>query len=65
MRPGCRKTVEALAFLGRLHGEWCNHADFRAALPTLLRGEDPEFSGYIQRLATSNPLLMIKGTYSC
>lgn len=32
-------------------GEWCNRADFRAALPALLLGEDPEFSGYIQKLA--------------
>jgi hypothetical protein len=36
-------------------GEWCSRADFRAALPALLRGEDPEFSDYIQRLATGNP----------
>lgn len=34
-------------------GEWCNRADFRTLLPTLLRGEDPEFSDYIQRLAAS------------
>lgn len=32
-------------------GEWCNRADFRAALPALLLGEDPEFSTYIQNLA--------------
>ena len=32
-------------------GEWCNRADFRAALPALLSGEDPEFSSYIQSLA--------------
>ena len=32
-------------------GEWCNRADFRAALPALLNGEDLEFSGYIQNLA--------------
>jgi hypothetical protein len=32
-------------------GEWCNRADFRAALPALLNGEDPAFSGYIQNLA--------------
>ena len=37
-------------------GEWCNRADFRAALPTLLRGEDPEFSDYIQKLAASTPV---------
>jgi len=34
-------------------GEWCNRADFRSLLPVLLRGEDPEFSDYIQKLATS------------
>ena len=34
-------------------GEWCNRADFRTALPTLLRGEDPEFADYIQKLAAS------------
>lgn len=34
-------------------GEWCNRADFRAALPALLRGEDPEFADYIQKLAAS------------
>ena len=33
-------------------GEWCSRADFRAALPALLRGEDPEFASYIQQLAT-------------
>ena len=32
-------------------GEWCNRADFRSALPILLRGEDPEFSDYIQKLS--------------
>ncbi len=34
-------------------GEWCNRADFRTALPTLLHGEDPAFSSYIQDLAAS------------
>lgn len=34
-------------------GEWCNRADFRALLPTLLRGEDPEFASYIRNLAAS------------
>jgi len=34
-------------------GEWCNRADFRTSLPTLLRGEDPEFAAYIQNLAAS------------
>jgi len=34
-------------------GEWCNRADFRTSLPTLLRGEDPAFAAYIQNLAAS------------
>lgn len=37
-------------------GEWCNRADFRGALPTLLRGEDPEFADYIQTLAATTPV---------
>ena len=36
-------------------GEWCNRADFRASLPALLRGEDPEFADYILKLSASNP----------
>ncbi len=32
-------------------GEWCRREDFHNALPYLLRGEDPEFQRYIQRLA--------------
>ena len=35
-------------------GEWCNRADFRAALPILLRGEDPAFATYIQSLAVND-----------
>ncbi|MCU0791486.1 MAG: hypothetical protein MUE42_01225 [Opitutaceae bacterium] len=31
--------------------EWCRRPDFRAALPTLLRGEDPDFAAYIMRVA--------------
>ncbi len=31
--------------------EWCGREDFRAYLPELLRGEDPDFSAYILRLA--------------
>ena len=31
--------------------EWCQRADFRALLPVLLRGEDPEFVVYMQALA--------------
>ncbi|MBM3347316.1 MAG: hypothetical protein FJY55_12580 [Betaproteobacteria bacterium] len=32
-------------------GEWCRRTDFRARLPTLLRGEDPDFLAYITSLA--------------
>lgn len=35
--------------------EWCQRADFRVQLPTLLRGEDPEFVSYIQNLDTRTP----------
>ena len=31
--------------------EWCDRRDFRAALPDLLRGEDPEFVSYIRTLS--------------
>jgi hypothetical protein len=31
--------------------EWCRREDFRSMLPELLRGEDPDFGGYITRLA--------------
>ncbi len=31
--------------------EWCARADFRAALPELLEGEDPDFRAHIQRIA--------------
>ena len=30
---------------------WCRRDDFRALLPVLLEGEDPEFSAYIRALA--------------
>lgn len=30
--------------------EWCRREDFRNALPQLLRGEDPAFGAYIQRI---------------
>ncbi len=33
--------------------EWCQRADFRALLPTLLRGEDEEFVAYVRSLAAS------------
>lgn len=31
--------------------EWCRRPDFRAALPELLRGEDPDFASRILRIA--------------
>jgi hypothetical protein len=31
--------------------EWCRRADFRAALPELLRGEDEDFARHISRIA--------------
>lgn len=40
--------------------EWCRREDFRALLPQLLRGEDPDFAAYIRRLAaeqTSGPAI--------
>jgi hypothetical protein len=42
--------------------EWCRRADFRALLPALLEGEDPEFGAYIREVAakespTSSSLL--------
>jgi hypothetical protein len=31
--------------------QWCRREDFRALLPVLLEGEDPEFGAYIRALA--------------
>jgi hypothetical protein len=31
--------------------EWCGRPEFRADLPRLLHGEDPEFVTYLSRLA--------------
>lgn len=31
--------------------EWCSRADFRAQLPLLLRGEDPEFTQLLRSIA--------------
>jgi hypothetical protein len=31
--------------------EWCRREDFRALLPRLLQGEDPEFAQFIRDLA--------------
>lgn len=33
--------------------EWCHRPDFRASLPSLLRGEDPDFVRYIGRLTAA------------
>jgi hypothetical protein len=33
--------------------EWCRRGDYRALLPALLEGEDPEFGAYIRALAAS------------
>ncbi len=30
---------------------WCRRPDFRALLPSLLEGEDPEFQSYITQIA--------------
>jgi hypothetical protein len=30
---------------------WCRRADFKTELPELLVGEDPDFSGYIRKMA--------------
>ncbi len=39
--------------------EWCRRDDFRALLPELLEGEDPEFCTYIQALADKHPRLIV------
>ena len=33
--------------------EWCRKPHFRSSLPQLLRGEDPSFVQYVERLAAS------------
>ena len=33
--------------------EWCRREDFRAALPELLEGEDPDFRAHIQRISAA------------
>jgi hypothetical protein len=39
--------------------DWCKRGDFRALLPSLLEGEDPEFGSYIRALASKHgPLLL-------
>jgi hypothetical protein len=43
--------------------EWCRRDEFLNRLPTLLRGEDPEFSAYIRRLAAEErPDHVLAGT---
>ena len=37
--------------------EWSRREDFRARLPHLLRGEDPDFAAYIRRLADEEAAL--------
>jgi hypothetical protein len=32
-------------------GEWCQRADFRSRLDSLLQGEDPGFAAYLKRMA--------------
>lgn len=33
--------------------EWCQKPDFRSSFPRLLRGEDPDFVRYVERLTAS------------
>jgi hypothetical protein len=35
--------------------EWCRNEDFRAALPELLEGEDPDFKAHIRKIAATAP----------
>jgi len=35
--------------------EWCRNDDFRAALPELLEGEDPDFQAHIRGIAAAAP----------
>ncbi len=41
--------------------EWCRREDFHAALPQLLRGEDPQFQAYILRLAQEEQAVAVAG----
>lgn len=40
--------------------EWCRREDFRAQLPALIQGEDPEFAQYIGALAQREALGVIR-----
>lgn len=33
---------------------WCKRADFRESLPELLKGEDPDFSAYMKKIASEH-----------
>ena len=35
--------------------EWCRRDDFRAALPSLLHGEDEDFADYLRRISEEHP----------
>ena len=35
--------------------EWCQKPRFRSSLPLLLRGEDPDFARYVEKLIASGP----------
>jgi hypothetical protein len=39
--------------------DWCKRGDFRALLPSLLEGEDPEFGSYIRALASKHGSLLL------
>ena len=41
--------------------EWCRREDFRALLPVLLEGEDPQFVSYIRTLADGNGVRRASG----
>jgi hypothetical protein len=41
--------------------EWCRNEDFRAALPELLDGEDPDFQAHIRRIASMSPKRRAEG----
>jgi hypothetical protein len=34
--------------------EWCRREDFRADLPELLQGEDPDFQQHIKKIAAAS-----------
>lgn len=40
--------------------EWCQREDFRQSMPLLLRGEDPAFQRYIQRVAEEERVGLVR-----